>query len=261
MKTYTILVSLIVIGLALSIISLKIPSEHWVSGWLMQLAAVCMIGGGLGVIDKTLLRKDHFNQTRDLFMIHESATELGLTKIESDANTYSYTRMIRESPNLIFVLNDGRTWICGRVVDFQHRFTQRGFMTELFVTDPQGEFVKLLGAKTGYSESEQQSKIEQAKKRMIGEFEAKGKVGLLKIYHVPFFITHSVFLASNEAVISLYGISSGRRSVPLFSCHRISRYPSLFADIEDDINKLRDESTCVYDSNNLRTEQIKIKSV
>ena len=147
MKTYAILVSFIVIGLALLLVNATILKDKWADTWIEQLAAVFVIGGGLGVIEKTLLLRDHFKQIRELFMVHESVTRLGLAEVVPDANHYSYSSIIRNSKDLSIVLNDGRSWLSARVFDFQHRFNQMGFQTELFVPDPGGEFVEYLQRK------------------------------------------------------------------------------------------------------------------
>jgi len=248
MKIYAILVSFIVIGLGLSLLHTACPEGHWAATWLMHLAAVLVIGGGLGIIDKALLHRDHFRQTRELFMIHESTVQLGLEEIARDANHYSYASLIRESPSLSMVLNDGRTWISSKISDFAVRFTNHDFLTELFVPDPEGEFVTIIARKTGYDRDEQVAKIEQAKKRLIEEFTSKGKKGRLVIYHMPHFPTHSVFLGSDRAAVSMYGVSSGRRAVPLFAFRKLSCPDCLFADVRDDVEKLRAESVSVFDS-------------
>jgi len=246
MKTYAILISFVASGLVLMLIATW--CAEWAQVWLQQLAAVLLIGGGLGIIDKTLLHRDHFDNTRQLFLIHESTVQLGLTNITRDANQFMYGVLVRKSPSLSMVLNDGRTWISSHITDIKSRFEKKGFITELFVPDPRGSFISLIARKTGYSDEEQVSKIEQAKTRLIEEFKIAKCLGTLRIYHIPYFPTHSVFLGSDEALVSQYGVSSGRRAVPLFSYSRLSDSHCLYDDVKDDVDKLRMESECVYDS-------------
>jgi len=248
MKTYAILISFVVVGLVLSLIAARCPQGLWVGSWLLQLAAVLVIGGGLGIIDKTLLHRDHFASTRQLFMIHESTVQLGLRYIARDVNQHSYAHIVRESPSLSIVLNDGRTWISAHITDMKTRFEKNDFVTEFFVPDPKGSFISIIAKKTGYTFEEQVAKIEQAKNRLLEEFDIGGQVGVLRIYHIPHFPTHSVFLGSEEAFVSQYGVSSGRRAVPLFVYTRVSDSNCLYADVQDDVAKLRAESKCVYDS-------------
>ncbi len=248
MKTYAILISFVVVGLVLSLTAIACPAGSWIGAWLLQLAGVLMIGGGLGIIDKTLLHRDTFENTRRLFMIHESTVQLGLKEIIRDANQYSYSRIVRESPSLSVVLNDGRTWVSAHITDIKSRFEKKEFVTELFVPDPNGSFAPIIAKKTGYTDADQVAKIEQAKSRLIEEFDIGGHVGTLRIYHIPHFPTHSVFLGSDEALVSQYGVSSGRRAVPLFAYCRLSDANCLYADVRDDVGKLRAESQCVYDS-------------
>jgi len=248
MKIHAILITFVVAGLALSLIATTCPQGSWIGAWLLQLAAVLVIGGGIGIMDKTLLHRDHFDNTRKLFMIHESAVQLGLRDITRDANQYSYSRLIRKSPSLSIVLNDGRTWVSAHITDIKVRFENKEFVTEFFVPDPKGYFVSIIAKKTGYAVEDQIAKIEQAKNRLIEEFRIGGQLATLRIYHIPHFPTHSVFLGSDEALVSQYGVSSGRRAVPIFAYLRLSDNNCLYADVRDDVAKLRAESECVYDS-------------
>ncbi|MCP4581312.1 MAG: hypothetical protein GY839_06815 [candidate division Zixibacteria bacterium] len=251
MKTYAILVSIIVIGLILSLVSNAISSDHWTHPWILQLAAILVIGGGLGIIDKSLLFNDFLNKTRTLFKIHESATDLGLKEISRNAQDYPFSDFIKESKSLSIVMNDGRTWISSRLYDLSYRFNQKDKITEFFLPNPEGDFIRILAKKTNYTEKEQINKIIETKKRIIEEYVARGKKGILKIYYIPNYPTHSVFFGSTKAIITLYSIPRTRQAVPLFIFNNNNIDDSLYGFVQQDIKILRKESECVYNSGDI----------
>jgi hypothetical protein len=248
MKTYAILVTCLLVGIFISFVSVVWVESESMKLFLREFASFLTIGGGLGILERALHRHDLFLQLRRLFLVHQSVDQYGISLIERDANHYDYAPIVRTSPYLAILLNDGRTWLSSRVLDMRHRFSKEGHVTEFFVPDPAGKFIDVIAQKTGYTREQQVEKIEQAKKRLIEEYVGSGKKGVLKIYHMPHFPTHSVFLGSEEAIMTTYGSSSGRRAVPVLVFKKIGNTDCLYEDIKDDISTLKKESACVYPS-------------
>lgn len=248
-RTYALFVTLLLVGsvLLLLLSTEVVPKSHWSATWLIELARVLLIGGVIGLVDRIIVYRDYLWDNERLFKLHETTTDTGLIEIGKDSSRYDFSAMIRDSKRLAIVANDGRTWISSRITDFQHRFCQDHFTTELFVLDPDSLGLKVVATKTGYSELEQQDKVRQAQNRLIDEYTQR-KHGTLRIYHIPHFPTHSVFLADSEAVFTLYGASSGRRTVPFFRFEQIKHHDGIYWDITEDIEKLKSESRCFFDS-------------
>ncbi|MFH1108541.1 MAG: hypothetical protein V1790_04985 [Planctomycetota bacterium] len=253
MKTYAIFVTLVAIGLFLLWQASGSPPTVPATVWLTQLASVVLIAGTFGIVDKALLNRDTFNRISKLFKIHESVEKTGLREIGSDANKFDYGPLIEASSTLSIVVNDGRTWVSDKITHLQVRLT-KNVTTELFLTDPESPVLPKLAEKTGYSVQEQKDKISQAMKRLTEEFESSGKKGKLKIYYLKYYATHAVFIGDDEVVITLYGISSGRKPVPAFVFSLRETGALMHKHVKEDVEKLRKESVCVYDCGPIKSD-------
>lgn len=266
MLVYSILISLLVVGLTLSWIASILTASSWQQTWLMQLASAIFISGGIGIIERALTGKDFLTRLSDTIFkslnneaylaklkeivgVEKWTESMLITNACLKADDINYTKMIENDPVFSMVANDGKTWTSHRIEAFQSRFEKEGFLTEIFVTDPEGIAVSVVAKKTEYEVSEQQGKIALMKKRIVEEWNRAGNKGELIIYYIPFYVTHSVFLGSDTAYITLYGISSGRRRTPVFECRKREGHSGLYDDICNDIEELRKQSRIAFPEN------------
>jgi hypothetical protein len=259
---YAILITLIFLGFFMIVLSSTLapappapnavvsPPKWWDSWpkWLETLGTTLLIVGSLGVIEKAVLSTEAKRELQKLFRLHESTDTLGLESLSTNAGNYDYKDLVETSPDLRIVMNDARTWVSSRIDQFQVRFANKHFVTEVYVVDPNGSFAPILAAKTGYDIGAQQNKIQEAVKRFIGEWESQGKNGVLKIYFLRYYPTHSIVIGAKKAVFTLYGISTGRRAVPTFEVHKTEYEHDLFTDMLADVEKLKSEATLHFDS-------------
>jgi hypothetical protein len=258
-KIYSILSTLVIVGIALSWYASQLTPTSWQQTWLMQLATAILISGGLGIVDKVISKKDDISLLREtlqeslmgepyliklkeLITIKEWTNKLCVTHASLEAQEIDYSDMIEDDPFFALVGNDARTWVSSRISSFQKRFTKKDFVTEIFITDPDGVAVAAVAKKTGYSLEAQKSKIYESKNRLLEEWRRAGGHGQLIFYHIPYYVTHSAFLSSKKAFFTLYGISSGRRTTPVFECMKNEGKFGLYQEIASDINDLRRES-------------------
>lgn len=263
MKIYSILSTLVIAGIALSWYASILPANSWQQTWLMQLATAILISGGLGIVDKAITQKDHIFRMRDTLMetlvgitflaklrelvgISEWTNKLCVSDAHLEAHEVDYSDMIENEPVFSMVANDGRTWTSSRISSFQKRFTKDGYVTEIFITDPNGVAVAAVARKTGYTIEQQKSKIADSQRRLVEEWKRAGEHGELIFYHIPFYVTHSAFLGSEKAFFTLYGISSSRRKTPVFECSKNEAVHGLYEEIASDIDDLRKESKKVF---------------
>jgi hypothetical protein len=247
MKIYAILVTAIAVGLGLLLASSHLGETHWSHVWLHDLATVILISGVFGIVDKAILNHDEWERLSHLFGVHDSVQRTGLKQVAIDSTSFDYGPMIRDGSNLRIVLNDGRTWISDKITHLQERFKEKS-ETEFYLMNPANPVIPQLAEKTGYSKDEQRDKVRQAVKRLVEAFDQKEKQGVLRIYYLKYYPTHSIFMTDKEVVITLYGISHGRRPVPAFVFDKEHYGNFVYKHIEDDVKNIREESTCVFDS-------------
>jgi hypothetical protein len=207
-----------------------------------------LIAGALGVIEKALLADDHLHRIRAIFRLHETTTALGLVEVSLNAGNYDYGDLIERSRKLTVIMNDGRTWVSSRIDQFQRRFSQRGFHTDVYLIDPNSPFCRIIAEKTGYSTDAQKNKIDEAVKRFKEEFEKAGRKGALRIHYLKYFPTHTIVLGDELAVFTLYGVSSGRRKVPTFTVSKTGASEDIYSTIASDVEHLVNESSLAFDS-------------
>jgi len=246
-KIYAILITAIAVGLGLLLWSSSVGETHWSHMWLHELATVILISGVFGLVDKAILTRDERDRLSHLFGVHESVQRTGLKQVEIDSTSFDYGPMIRAGGNLRIVLNDGRTWVSDKITHLQERFKEKG-ETEFYLMDPHSPVIPQLAKKTGYSDDEQRDKVKQAVRRLVEAFDQPEKKGSLKIYYLKYYPTHSIFMNDKEVVITLYGISHGRRPVPAFVFDKEHGGDFVYKHIEDDVKNIRTESKCVFDS-------------
>ncbi len=247
MKLYALFTSLAALGLAILFMNAELPTTPWSSLWTAQIASVLLIGGVFGLLDKAFLNRHLHPMVAALFGVHEASVKTGMVAAFRDSKDHDFSEMIRNSKSLKPVLNDGRTWVFSRITGFQRQFSER-CDTELFLVDPDGPALPILAAKTGYSVPEQKDKIRQTATRVREEFVIACSKGFLRIRQLRYYPTHSVFLGSDSVAITLYGISSGRRAVPLLLFQKGPRGESSYWDIYDDVEGMKGEGVCLFDS-------------
>jgi hypothetical protein len=261
-KVYGVLITLILLGFVLIVVAHTVPAQPPVTAgaapqivkwyetwptWLDTLGTTLFIAGSLGVIDKALLSSSFIKQIQKVFNLHESTTAHGLERVSLNAGNFDYARLIEDSSELRIVMNDARTWVSSRIDQFQRRFSKR-VKTEVFIVDPDGQFSKVLADKTGYEMPAQKAKALEAVNRFKEEFERMGSRGELRIYFLKYFPTHSVVIGDDSAVVTLYGISKGRRAVPTFLFERTNRADDIFCTLLKDVQNLQKESALHFSS-------------
>lgn len=261
-KIYSILLTIILAGLMCIVIAESVKAtraasqvaiQHWWDSWpvwLETFGTTLLIAGALGLVEKAVLADDHFRRIREIFRLHESTSTLGLLEVSLNAGNYDYGELIEKSRTLTIVMNDGRTWVSGRIDQFQRRFSQDGLLTEVCLIDPDGQFCEIIAKKTDYTVEAQKNKINEAVRRFVEEFEKAGKKGRLKIHYLHYFPTHTVVIGDDTAVFTLYGISKGRRKVPTFLVSRTGLESDIFSTIKADVEALSREARIQYDSEN-----------
>jgi len=246
MLQYIVFSVLLIVGILIVLIQEKLGSSNWAYPYLSQIASALLVGGTLSLLFKIFVDRDSYKKLTELFRIHDSIIRSGLKELHMDSKSYNYSDLIENSKEFTAVLNDGLRWVGKYSVVLGKRFGEKT-TTEFFLVNENGPFVAILASKVGTKEDSLKEKLRQSKKLIIDTYESSGKKGVLKIYAMKNFPTHAVFRGEEHVVLTPYQISSGRRSVPLYVYEK-QHGDSVAGDVIGDLEFLRTESECVYDS-------------
>jgi len=214
-----------------------------------HLGAAVLVVGCWSIYERVVAERHLLSHIAALFGIGESVREAGIVAVLPDATTFSYGDhpLFREQ-SVTLVFNDGRKWLSNHFAMLDERFKIENHETELFIVDPEGPFVETLAAKTEDTTEEIKAKIDKAFTSIRDQYIDSPKCGVLKIYFLPLFPTHTVMLGNSQVILTLYTISSGRRKVPLIIGQNNNSQHSMYSFIKDDIDSLRIASKLKYDS-------------
>jgi hypothetical protein len=215
-----------------------------------HIGAALLVVGALGAYEKWQMRSELLREIYEIFSLSESCANGGLQEIRLDPAEYDFSDMISKSRHLTMVFNDGHKWISNNFSLLDKRFSKDGTSTELFVVNPNGQFIGLLASKTGHDDAHVRQKITSAIERLRERFDKRpeGIRTTLKIYYIDHFPTYTTFLSEDRAVITLYTTSSQREPVPLFEvAPRLGRQ-TVFDFVRKDVENLRASVELVFDS-------------
>lgn len=239
---------LIIIGLSSIILKKQLGLLHWAYPYLDEAGSILLTSGVLSLLYKIFMDKQQRRELHKLFRVHESIAMSGLTQTQAAANEYRFGKLIEESKKLVVVMNDGYRWVGNLQVALEKRFNKNGFTTELFTIDQNGDYFKALKNKVDSTDDELRQKIAQSRERLASIYEASAKHGTLKMYSMSSFPTHSIFLFDDKAIVTFYQIGKKRMDVPLLEVEKTTRREAIYNFLLEDINNVRKEAECVYDS-------------
>lgn len=248
-NNYTILATLLVIGLGLFVIQAWVCEKD--SFWynvVGNIASAILVGGTLSLCFEIFVRNDRDKELQRLFLISQSVMESGLESIQTDSRNYDYKSVILDGTNFCAILNDGYRWVGNNSSLLEKRFDKKGTLTEFFLVNPDGEFSKALARKTDYVHDDLKQKISKTVSLIKGTFNNTSKQGRLKIYYLKNYPTQALYYSDEKVVVTPYQTSSGRNIVPLYEYSYKSQKESIASHLYNDLSTVREESEIVFDS-------------
>lgn len=248
MLQYIVFSVVFISGLLLTLVQAKLGATHYLYLYISQIASTLLVGGTVSILYKVFVDRANDRQMQKYFKIHESILDTGLIEVLVDSKTHNYAPMITESTSLTIILNDGFRWLSTYSVEFTKRFSRSSSITEIFLVDPNGQFLPALAHKTDLLPQDLGKKIQQSVDFVMRTYNGSDKSGALKIYYLKNYPTQSIFCTEREVLITPYQTSSGRRTVPLYIYQNTKKEICVATEIIKDIEALRRESTTVFDS-------------
>lgn len=246
---------LTIIGLLLFLIQSYWLKQHtFCYNAIGNIASAAAIGGLLSLIQQAILRKDEEQNLLKLFKISNSIRESGIEDIMTDSHEYAYRDMILKSKELHIIMNDGRHWVETNTPSLEIRFGIEGTLTEMFLVNPDSDFCKALALKTGYSLIDLKAKIELTVKMLNDAYSKSAKKGVLKIYYLKNYPTHTLFYSEDTIIETPYQTASGRNIVPLFKYNYTRGKTSIGDYLFKDLQNVQEESTLIYENGEKRQD-------
>jgi hypothetical protein len=247
MLHYIVFITLVVIGLMLTLIQEKLGTGSAWYPYLTQISSSLLAGGVISILYKAFVDRHADRNLKTLLRIHESINEAGLEEVRMDSRMYNFTEFLERSDSVSVVLNDGLRWVGQYSVDLEKRFGRKGASTEMFVVDPRGPFCAALARKTDMSVEELASKIQQTVLLLKTTYERSSQLGALRIYYLKNYPTHAVFASEDRVIITSYQISGGRHTVPLYIYRVNTNNRGYAATVLHDLDCARQEAKTVFD--------------
>jgi len=248
MLHYVVFLTLVVIGLLLTLIQEKLGIGNAWHPYLSQISSSLLAGGVISILYKVFVDRHSDRNLKNLLRIHESINEAGLDEVLMDSRAYNFTEFLERADSVSVVLNDGLRWVGQYSVDLEKRFNRKGAVTEVFIVDPDGPFCLALAQKICMRMGDLSAKIRQTVSLLTATFERTSKLGVFRIYYLKNYPTHSVFASEDHVIITCYQISGGRRTVPLFVYRVNTNNRGYGCAVLHDLDCVRQESKVVFDS-------------
>lgn len=249
-KNYSLLITLIVLGLILFLIQAHACQENtfWYNA-VGNTASALLVGGTLSLLHEILLRDERDKDIQKLFGIAVSIKESGLENIYTDSSKYDYSDIIRDAETFCAIMNDGLRWVGNYSTKLEARFDKVHTVTEFYLVNPESDFCKALANKTSVETPALKTKINQTVDLLISTFNKSKKRGNLRIYYLKNYPTQSLFYSDKKVVVTPYQTSSGRSIIPLYEYSFISQKESIGSHLDEDLNRVRAESIKIWDNN------------
>ena len=185
---------------------------------------------------------------------------LQLSKVVADSGLVSvvpkeermfpgFAEIISKSEHLTVVINYGKDWVSNWREILANRFRDDKKETDYFLLDPESPFVNLLAEKQHTTATAIKNKIDETVIDLARMYKDRGGKGPLRVHYIkwPLFPTISIFLAEGldgggKVAFSLYTISSYKGAVPLLVFQQVEHNESVYAEIVEDVNRLKNNS-------------------
>ena len=248
-KYYSILISLLAVGLALFLIQAAwcTVGGFWYSA-VGNIASALLIGGTLSLLHQILLKVDEERKLITIFNISTAIKESGLTNMKTDSSQYHFHDLIIHSEEFIAIMNDGLRWVGNHSPALEERFNKKGTTTEFYLVNPDSDFCKALALKTSTELVFLQEKILQTIGLLESTYNKSSRSGVLKIYLIKNYPTQSIFYTENTVVVTPYQTSSGRNTIPLYEYHYKKGVNSIGQHLHNDLQNVRQESQLISEN-------------
>lgn len=242
LKTKIVILSLIIVGLLLLIISIAaIEHEFW-NTFINSISTALVVTGVWNGINQYVLRKDfvnlhnhHTNRIIQSINLSETAKDVGITNIYPTADQYDYKPIIKESERLTILLNDGRTWLNWNSESMQERFMDSKKETTFIFLHPESEFLEVMAHKVHSTVDILKSKLNESLHMLKDIKKANTN---LKVYGHKFFNCHSIFMNEDIGIVTPYTISRARKVPVVFEYLENTNPNCYYLKIKDDIKVL-----------------------
>lgn len=218
------------------------PNWHAVLG---NAGSVVLISGLLTLLHDLIIKKFEEDRLCTLLRLSESITQSGLRTILTNCADYNYTELIEKSTDFSAIMNDGLRWVGNYTPALEKRFNRKHTVTELFLVNPKGDFLKPLADKTSTTTMELGKKLGQTISLIESTYEKSTKAGHLKIYFLSHYPTQTLFYTENLVLVTPYQTSSGRNTVPLYEYAYEEGVVSIASYLVKDLERVRMESTLI----------------
>lgn len=248
----TIFLALLVAGLVLTGLALTVPGEErpLLKGALEHLSSTFIVGAALGLAYEFFLRNEildiftvsvkriavnqqmfeieidrkidivranldlHAEEVTSKLSVSKGSERLGLCDVQPHENIVDYSNMIKESQELYFVFNDGRTWFSTHEADLADRLSDESKKTIVILNHKDSLFLDVLSSKVGQSRESLSLKISETvdkltKMRCLGHD--------LQIFGHKLPSSYSLILSESTAVMIPYLMARKGDRIPCFS--------------------------------------------
>lgn len=115
--------------------------------------------------------------------------------------------------------------------------------------NPDGDFCKALNMKTFVDgQGTPDVKIPRTIPLLRSTYEKSQQLGALKIYYLKCHPTQTLFYTEGTVIVTPYQTPIGRAVIPLYEYHYEPSVNSIASHLHDDLIRVRQESTLVFDS-------------
>jgi len=246
LKIKLIILSLIVIGLLILIISITSFEGGFWKTFLNTISTALIVSGVWTSINQYFLRKDfislhnsHTDRIIEKIDFSRVSREIGINRLFSTADKYDYKNLILNSEKLTIVLNDGRTWLNWNLESMQARFNDETKETVFIFLHPNSDFLEIMAHKVSSTRDVLKTKVVETIKMLNS---IKTEKTNLAIFGHHFYNSHSVFLTEDIAVMTPYTISRARKVPIVFEFLENTDLNCYYNKIKDDIHVLLQDS-------------------
>lgn len=246
LKFIIVFLIVLLIGFVLLIVSHYLDTQSLWKLLMEQLSTAFIIGSFTGILYEYFMRKEFISSTQeqtkilhegicklseeakqraekitDYFSGHVEQKEIGLTHCYKEVDRFDFAGIIEEAPELIVVLNDGRTWVGNYFQRFQNRFSDQNKKTTFVLLHPESDALKLQAFKVGGDAMSIKMKISET----IREIKKANKNNNNNVFILghKFYSTLSVFVTDRVAIVTPYFVSKVRQTPPVFVFERTSQ--------------------------------------
>ena len=171
---------------------------------------------------------------------------LGLSDVVYQNNLESLEIDIVDEPNLYIVMNDGKNFFTNNAKKLSERFKQKNRKTCVVLLNDKSDSERILTKRNKKKEEGYYSrKIRESINDFLSFYKEHDETNVLEIYKYDFYFTMSIVATDSLALIGLYRNASGKDIIPPHFVFRNNGEKSEYANILNDILKLRNDSTLV----------------